>query len=64
MDYFYTGQQATKLLKVNRITIWRWVNNGKLSSQRIGQGKRGILLIPKWEIDLLKEQKERKHNGR
>lgn len=49
VDYFYTEQQAAKLLGVNRITIWRWIKGDKLSTQQVGRE----VLIPKWEIDLL-----------
>lgn len=49
--YFYTEQQAAKLLGVNRITIWRWIRNGKLNTQQVGRE----VLIPKWEIELLQE---------
>jgi predicted site-specific integrase-resolvase len=55
VDYFYTAQQAAKVLGINRITIWRWMNSNKLHAQHIGSPKRGIVLIPKWEIELLKE---------
>jgi len=49
-DYFYTEKQAARLLGINRITIWRSVKNGKLNAQYIG----GIVLIPKWEVELIK----------
>lgn len=50
VDYFYTERQVAKLLGVNRITIWRWIKDGKFDIQRVG----GIVLIPKWEVELLK----------
>lgn len=53
-DYFYTAQEATDILGINRITIWRWIKEGKLESQKIG----GVVLIPKWQVDLLKTNKE------
>jgi excisionase family DNA binding protein len=52
-DYFFTEKQAAKLLGINRITVWRWVKNGKLNAQYIC----GIVLIPKWEVELLKTKK-------
>ena len=55
LDYFYTENQAAKLLKVNRITIWRWINSGQFNIQRVGRE----VLIPKWEVDLTKEDKKR-----
>lgn len=53
-DYFYTENQAAKLLGINRITVWRWIKNGKFNTQRIG----GIVLIPKWEVELLKTKQK------
>ena len=55
-DYFYTEKQAARLLGINRITIWRWVKNGKLNAQRIGE-KGATVLIPKWEVEFLKMKK-------
>lgn len=48
LDYFYTENQVAKLLRVNRITVWRWVKSGKFGSQHVGRE----VLIPKWEVDL------------
>jgi excisionase family DNA binding protein len=59
IDYFYTAQQAAKLLGVNRITIWRWMKSGKFSTQQVGRE----VLIPKWEIELLQENVNQ-HNKR
>ena len=52
-DFFYTEGQVASLLGVNRITIWRWIKGGRFNLQRIG----GIVLIPKWEVELLKKQR-------
>jgi excisionase family DNA binding protein len=54
MDYFYTEQEAAKLLGVNPITIWRWVKAGKLDLQHVGREA----LIPKWEIEVLRAFRE------
>ena len=48
-DYFFTVSQAALNLGVSRITIWRWVKEGRLNAQIIGREA----LIPKWEVDLL-----------
>jgi len=48
--YFYTENQVTDLLGVNRITICRWLKSGKFNIQRVGRE----VLIPKWEVELLK----------
>ena len=50
LDYFYTQNRAAEILGVNRITIWRWIREGKFNSQYVGRE----VLIPKWEIDVLK----------
>lgn len=52
LDYFYTEKQAAELLNVNRITIWRWIKEGRFNIQRVGRE----ILIPKWEIDLVREK--------
>lgn len=55
VDYFYTEQQAADALSVNRLTIWRWMKAKKLSSQHIGSKSRGVVLIPKWEVELMRQ---------
>ena len=58
-DSFYTETQAAKTLGVNRITIWRWIKDGRFDVQRVG----GVVFIPKREVELIKT-KEGKRNGR
>ena len=53
IDYFYTAQEASRILNVNRLTIWRWMKSRKITFQRVGRE----VLIPKWEIDLIAETK-------
>jgi len=55
VDFFYTEDQAAKQLNVNRITIWRWIREGKFDIQRVGRE----VLIPKWEVELLKVSRRR-----
>ena len=55
-DYFCTESQAATLLNVNRVTIWRWINSGKFNTQRVGRE----ILIPKWEVELIRECKNQK----
>lgn len=50
VDFFYTKGQVAKAMGVNRITIQRWIKDGKFNIQRVG----GVVLIPKWEVELLK----------
>jgi excisionase family DNA binding protein len=51
-DFFYTEQQVADLLNVNRVTIWRWLKAGKFNTQKVG----GVVLIPKWEVELLRSK--------
>lgn len=55
LDYFYTESQAAELLGVNRITIWRWIKNGRFNIQRVGS----VVFIPKWEVESLKAKMTR-----
>lgn len=54
-EFFCTEAEAARALGLNRITIWRWIKQGKLHAQSIG----GVVLIPKEEIDLILRTKER-----
>ena len=58
LDYFYTEKQVAELLGVNRITIWRWIKDGKFNIQHVGRE----VLIPKWEVELIKEEKRSDRN--
>lgn len=51
-EFFYTEGEAAKLLCVSRVTIWKWIKANKFSIQRVGRE----VLIPKWEVELLKIQ--------
>jgi len=51
-DYFFTTKQASEILGINRITIWRWMKQGKIETQQVGRE----ILIPKWQIELLKQE--------
>ncbi len=55
LDFFYTEGQAAQALNVNRLTIWRWIKEGKLDIQRVGRE----VLIPKWEIELMKSNRQK-----
>ena len=35
-DFFYTESGAAEALGINRITIWRWIKQGRFNIQRIG----------------------------
>jgi len=55
-EYFLTASQAALRLGVARITIWRWIKEGRFNVQRIGREA----FIPKWEVELIKEAKNTK----
>lgn len=57
IDYFYTEKQAAKVLGVNRITIWRWIKESKFNTQQVGRE----VLIPKWEVELIQQARNKKH---
>ena len=59
-DNFYTAGQVAELVGVTRVSIWRWIQEGKFNVQRVG----GAVLIPKWEVELLLEVKRRKKRNR
>lgn len=48
--FFYTESQTAEVLGVNRLTIWRWIKKGRFNEQHVG----GIVLIPKWEVELIR----------
>jgi excisionase family DNA binding protein len=43
--------QLAEILGVNRITIWRWIKQGKFNVQRFGH----VVFIPKDEVELAKK---------
>ena len=52
-ELFCTLTEAAEQLDVNRLTIRRWINSGKLQSQRIG----GVVLIERSEVERPARQK-------
>lgn len=50
-EIIYTPQEAADRLKVNRTTLWRWANKGKVKFRKIGGSVRYF------ESDLLKALK-------
>jgi excisionase family DNA binding protein len=59
-DHFFTESQVASIFGVNRITIWRWIKEGKFDTQKIGQE----VLIPKWQVELIKEDKAKRERTR
>ena len=56
MDFYVTESEAANLLGVERNTIARWAKENRLEIQRIGRTG----LVPKWQIEILKDQKEKR----
>ena len=57
-DYFYTLGAAAKELGVTRVCMWRWIQQGKIKGEKLGRET----IFPKWEIVLLKAQRDAKRN--
>ncbi len=55
-QYYYTLSEAAHHLGISRMTLSRWLKSGKIEAYRVGSER----MIPKWEIELLKEQRNRK----
>lgn len=55
-EMFLTTGQAAAALNVNRLTIQRWVNAGRLNGQRVGN----VTLIPRDEVESLVRRTEKR----
>lgn len=55
-DSLLTASQAAKKLGVTRVIIWRWVKEGRFNGQHVGRE----MLVPKWEVDVISEAKDKK----
>ena len=40
MEKYFTPDEVADLLKVRRLTIYRWIDAGKLSAKKVGRGLR------------------------
>ena len=54
--YAYTIREAAEVLDVDRDTVRRWMNAGRLSGESIG----GAVLVPRWAVEMLKQEREAK----
>ena len=59
-DYVFTIQEAADDLSMNRITVSRWLKAGSLSGETIG----GVVLVPRWTVEMLKQEREAKGRKR
>jgi len=53
-EYFYTLTEAADALGVNRLTIRRWIQTGKLEYQRVG----GVVLLERADIERIRRERE------
>ena len=59
-EYIYNIHEAADVLSVNRETVRRWMMGGKLSGKSIG----GVVLLPRWAVEVLKHQRETRSQNR
>ena len=52
-DKVYTLTEAANLLRVNRITLHRWIQKGRLKGEKIGR----VVLIDREAVDRLLEER-------
>lgn len=50
-DFFYTESQVAKVLGISRMTVWRWIKDGRFDVQRVG----GVVFIPKDAVESVKK---------
>ena len=55
-EYVYTIEETADLTGVNRSTVYRWLRAGRLPGEEIG----GVVLIPRWAVEMLKAEREAK----
>lgn len=55
-EHFYTLTEAAARLDVNRVTIRRWIQTGKLTAQRVGR----VMFIDKSIVETMKYDQEDK----
>lgn len=48
---FYKVSEVAKLLKVKPLTVYRWINNGKIPFHRVGGLARGSLRVKKTDFE-------------
>ena len=51
MEELITIEEAMKILKVSRITLYRWVKSGKIKSLKLGEGKKGSVRFRREDIE-------------
>lgn len=51
---YYTVEEAMKLLRLSRATLYARINSGEIKSRKLGRKR----LIPWWEIRASREDKQ------
>jgi excisionase family DNA binding protein len=51
MDELITFTEAMQILKVSRATLNRWINSGKITKLKLGEGRRGMVRFRKEDIE-------------
>lgn len=51
MDELITFTEAMQILKVSRATLNRWINSGKITKLKLGEGRRGMVRFRKDDIE-------------
>lgn len=49
---FYTYAHAAKALGISKVTLWRWINAGKIQGYQLGRE----VMIEKIEVERLKKK--------
>ncbi len=55
-DYVYTIEETADLMEVNRSTVYRWLRAGRLPGENIG----GVVLIPRWAVEMVQAERDAK----
>ena len=50
-EKFFTYAEAAKALGISKVSLWRWIRDGKLETYRIGRE----VLIEKTEVERLRK---------
>ena len=59
-QYVYTIEEASQFIGVNRSTVYRWLKTARLPGEDIG----GVVLIPRWAVEMVQAEREAKATRR
>ena len=63
-ETFCTIDEASEILGTHRNTVTRWIKEGELGVQRIGESRRGIVLIERRLIEEILRNAPRQIRGK